>query len=391
MIDFTFYSPTFFAFGKNAEAETGKLAKRYGATKALLHYGQQSVIRSGLLDRVETSLHEAGIETVRLGGVVPNPEASKVYEGIELGRREGVDMVIGVGGGSAVDSARAIAAGVQCGGGFWDFYDDKKTIEKALPIGCVLTLAATGTEGSNSSVITKVEDNQKKRGIGHNLLRPAFSVLNPELTYTLPAYQTACGIADMLAHILERYLSNTPDVELTDRMSEAVMKTIVNQGRIAIREPENYEARAALMWAGMVAHNDILGVGREQDWSSHQMEHELSAVYGVAHGAGLAVVFPAFMTYTLEHDLARYAQLAHRVFDVEPDFGNLRGMAEEGIRRFKAFLKEIGMPLTFAELGAREEDIPMLASRVYLTNGDLLGFFQPLSRDDIANVYRLAL
>ncbi|HHT45034.1 MAG TPA: iron-containing alcohol dehydrogenase [Fastidiosipila sp.] len=391
MLDFTFHSPTFFEFGRNAEDQTGKLAKRFGAKKVMLHYGQQSVIKSGLLDRVEKSLHDEGIETVRLGGVVPNPEASKVYEGIELGRKENIDMIIGVGGGSAVDSAKAIAVGIPYDGDFWDFYDKGQRAEAALPVGCVLTLAATGTEGSDSTVITNVEDDRKKRGYGSHFMRPVFSVLNPELQFTLPPYQTACGIVDMIAHVLERYLSNTPDVELTDRMSEAVIKTIINQGRIAVKEPDNYEARAALLWGGMVAHNNLLGVGREQDWSSHQIEHELSAIYGVAHGAGLAVVFPAFMTFTLEHGLERYAQFAHRVFDVEADFMNPRAVAEEGIRRFKAFLTEIGMPTTFAELGAKEEDIPMLAKRVKFNTEDTLGFFQPLSRKDVEAIFRLAL
>lgn len=390
MLDFQFHSPTHFTFGKHAEEKTGAMAKRYGAKKVLLHYGQNSVIKSGLLDRVEKSLHEAGIETVRLGGAVPNPEALKVYEGIALGRKENVDMIISVGGGSAGDSAKAIAVGIPYEGDFWDFYDKGVHAKRALPVGIVLTLAATGTEGSSASVITNVDDDRKKRGYGSPLLRPTFSILNPELMFTLPPYQTACGVTDMFAHILERYLTNTPDVELTDRMAEAVMKTIINQGRIAIREPENYEARAALMWAGTIAHNDILGVDREQDWSSHAIEHELSAIYGVAHGAGLAVIFPAFMTFTLDHDVARYAQLAHRVFEVEADFMNPRGLAIEGIRRFKEFLHEIGMPLTFAELGAKEEDIPMLAKRVRM-KGEKLGFFQPLDRDDIAAIYRLAL
>jgi alcohol dehydrogenase YqhD (iron-dependent ADH family) len=215
-------------------------------------------------------------------------------------------------------------------------------------------------------------------------------VLNPELMYTLPAYQTACGITDMLAHILERYLTQTEDVELTDRMSEAVMRTIINCAPVAIKEPDNYNARATLMWAGTIAHNDILGAGRRQDWSSHAMEHELSAIYGVAHGAGLAVVFPAFMMYTLDGNIARYAQFAHRVFDVEADFFRPRGMALEGIRRFRRFLHEIGMPLTFAELGAKPDDIPMLARRVKLGKGGKLGSFMPLTVDDIENVYRLA-
>ena len=389
MLDFSFYSPTYFAFGKNSESRVGELAQRFGATKVLLHYGQGSVIRSGLLDRVEESLQEAGIETVRLGGVVPNPEASKVYEGIELSRREGVDFIIGVGGGSACDSAKAIAVGVPYDGDFWDFYKGEKKVECALPIATVITLAATGTEGSNSSVITHVENNRSKWSIRSDLVRPVFSILNPELTFTLPPYQTACGITDMIAHIMERYLTNTEGVELTDSMCLAVMKTIVHQGAIAMKNPRDYYARANLMWAGTVAHNDSLGMDREQDWSSHKLELELSALYGVAHGAGLAVMLPAFMEYQLDHNPKRLAVFASEVFDVEPS-DDLTAMAEEGIYRFRAYLKSIGMPLTLRDIAVPEEDIPLLASRIQMNNGDLFGFYRPLNRQQIEEVYRLA-
>jgi len=389
MLNFSFYSPTYFAFGRNSEFRVGELARRFGATKVLLHYGQGSVIRSGLLDRVDASLQEVGIDTVRLGGVVPNPEASKVYEGIEFSRREGVDFVIGVGGGSACDSAKAIAVGVPYDGDFWVFYQRKRKVEHALPIATIITLAATGTEGSDSSVITHMEHNRSKLSIRSDLVRPVFSILNPELTFTLPPYQTACGITDMIAHVMERFLTNTEGVELTDSMCLAVMKTIVHQGTITIKNPYDYSARANLMWAGTVAHNNSLGMDREQDWSSHKLGHELSALYGVEHGAGLAVLLPAFMMYQLDHNPKRMATFATEVFEVEPS-DDLTAMAEEGISRFRAYLKSIGMPLTLRDIAVPEEDIPLLASRIQMNNGDLFGFYRPLNRQQIEEVYRLA-
>ncbi len=390
MLNFDFCSPTYFAFGKDTEKRIGELTESFGGTKVLLHYGKGSVERSGLLDRVRDSLNEYNIDYVELGGVLPNPRASMVYDGIELCRKEKVDFVIGLGGGSAIDSAKAIALGACYDGDFWDFYEGKVLPEECLPIATVLTLAATGSEGSNSSVISN-EKLGKKYGLGCELIRPVFSVMNPELTYTLPEYQTACGIVDMLSHILERYLTNTQDVELTDRLCESVMITLIDNGPLAIENPEDYEARANLMWAGTLAHNNLLGVGREQDWSSHQMEHELSAFYDVAHGAGLAVVTPAFMKYTMENHVMRYAQLAHRVWNIDLDFEHPEETAKAGIRAFENFFESIGMPITFEELGAKAEDIPHLAENVRLNNGDKLGFFQPLSREDVKNIYELCL
>ena len=391
MNNFDFCSPTYFAFGKDTEKRVGELTKKFNGSKVLLHYGQGSVIKSGLLDIVRESLRQENIEFVELGGVLPNPRADLVYEGIELCKKEKVDFIIGLGGGSAIDSAKAISVGSLYDGDFWDFYEMKAIPQKAIPVATILTLAATGSEGSNSSVISNIKLG-KKYGLNSELIRPVFSILNPEYTYSLPAYQTACGIVDMLSHIMERYFTNTQDVGLTDRLCEAVMQTLIANGKVAMQDPNNYEARANLMWSGTMAHNNILGVGREQDWSSHAMEHELSALYDVAHGAGLAVVFPAFMKFTMPKHIMRYAQLANRVFHIEMDFENPENTARAGIEAFVDFFKSLNMPTTFEELGAKEEDIPTLAANARIKGGgDQLGFFEPLNRKDIEAVYQLML
>ena len=387
MNNFNFYSPTYFEFGRNTEEKAGKLIKRFGGKKTLVHYGSGSVVRSGLLGRVLASLDAEGILHVELGGAMPNPRSGLVYEGIELCRKEKVDFILAVGGGSAIDSAKAIAIGVPYEGDFWDFYTGRK-IEEALPVGTILTLAAAGSEASASSVITH-ENGMVKRGTLSDKIRPVFSILNPELTKTLPAFQTACGATDMFAHVLERYFTNTKDVEITDRLCEGIMLTIINEAPKAIADPENYEARANLMWAGMVAHNDICGVGRVQDWGSHQLEHELSALYDVAHGAGLAVMFPAWMKFTMKHDVMRFSQLAVRVFGCQMDFQNPERTASEGIERFESFLRSIGMPLRFKELGAKLEDIPTLIEMLKMDKRGV-GNFVKLSAEDVEGIYMLA-
>ena len=271
MDNFNFYSPTEFVFGKGSEEKCGELVKKHGGTRILVHYGSGSVVKSGLLNRVTRSLEEAGLAHFELGGVVPNPRDTKVYEGIELCRKENIDFILSVGGGSTIDSSKAIAAGVCYDGDFWDFYCGKTQIKKALPVGTVLTIAAAGSEGSPSSVITK-ENGMEKRGTGSDLIRPKFSVLNPELTFTLPKYQTGCGATDIIAHVFERYFTTTKEVEITDRLCEAVLLTMIKETPRVIADPYNYDARANIMWAGMVAHNDIVGVGRAQDWNSHGLE-----------------------------------------------------------------------------------------------------------------------
>lgn len=389
MKNFTFYSPTFFVFGKKTENEAGHYIKKYGGSKVLIHYGGGSVVRSGLIDRIKASLDKEGIRYTELGGVQPNPRSGLVYKGIELCRKENVDFILAVGGGSVIDSAKAIAAGVPYDGDFWDFFEGKR-IEKTLKVGTVLTIAAAGSEGSDSMVITR-EEGMLKRGAGGDIIRPVFSILNPELTQTLPAYQTACGAVDIMAHILERYFTNTREVEITDRMCEAVLLTIIKEVPRVIEDPDNYEARANIMWAGMVAHNNLLGVGREQDWASHGIEHELSALYDVAHGAGLAVIFPAWMTYVYNHDINRFVQFAVRVWGCQMNFANPEETAKEGIKCFKQFLTSIGMPVNFKELGAREEDIPLLVEKMGLGENYTRGSFVRLKSSDVEKIYRLAL
>lgn len=391
MDNFTFYSPTYFVFGKEEENNAGKYVKRFGGSKVLLHYGGGSVVRSGLLDRVKQSLKSEDISFVELGGVKPNPRSGLVYEGIKLCRDEQVDFVLAVGGGSAIDSAKAIAAGVLHDGDFWEFYQGK-LVEKALPVGTILTISAAGSEGSPDSVIT-LEDGMFKRGATGEALRPKFSILNPELQKTLPAYQTACGITDILAHLYERYCTNTKEVEVTDRMIEGLMLTMIHEGPRVIADPDNYEARANITWAGMMAHNNSCGVGRTQDWASHQIEHELSAQYDCAHGAGLAVTMPAVMFYNLKHDVMRFAQLATRVWGVQMDFNNPEATAIKGIEALKNYLKSIGMPLTFAELGAKEEDIEKMAHTACYGDGGegTVGGFVALTEQDVINIYRLML
>lgn len=391
MNNFKFYSPTYFVFGKGEENNTGKYIKRFGGTKVLIHYGGGSVVRSGLLDRVKASLSAEGLDYLELGGVQPNPRSGLVYEGIALCKKEKVDFVLAVGGGSTIDSSKAIALGAVYDGDFWDFYSGKRT-EKALPVATVLTIAAAGSEGSNGSVITK-EEGMLKRSAGGDVLRPVFSILNPELTQTLPAYQTACGVTDIMAHLFERYFTNTKDVEVTDRLIEALLMTMIHEAPKVIADPNDYEARANIMWAGMMAHNNCCGVGREQDWASHDMEHELSALYDCAHGAGLAVVFPAWMEYNMNHDVMRFAQVASRVWGCAMDFQHPEVTAKAGIAAFRAFLKSIGMPQTLAELGGKEEDIPYLAHTAAYGNGNggTLGGFVVLKEEDMANIYRLTI
>ncbi len=391
MENFTFYSPTYFVFGKDQENTAGKYVKRFGGSKILIHYGGGSVVKTGLLGRVKASLESEGLHYIELGGAMPNPRSGLVYEGIELCRKENIDFVLAVGGGSAIDSAKAIAAGAVYDGDFWDFYQGK-SVTKALPIGTVLTISAAGSEGSPDTVITQ-ENGMFKRGASGEALRPAFSILNPALTQTLPPFQTACGIADIMAHLFERYFTNTKDVEVTDRMIEALLMTMIHEAPRAMADASDYQSRANIMWAGMMAHNNSCGVGRSQDWASHDIEHELSAIYDCAHGAGLAVVFPAWMSYNLKHDVTRFAQLATRVWGCPMDFWNPEATAKAGIDALKRFFESIGLPTNFAELGAKEEDIEKMAETACYGDGrqGTLGGFVKLNKQDIVNIYRLML
>lgn len=390
MNNFTFYSPTEFVFGKGTEMQAGELVRKYGASKVLIVYGGGSVVRSGLLERVRQTLAQTGIPCLELGGVQPNPIDTKVYEGIDLCRREGVDFVLAVGGGSVIDTAKAIAAGVPYEGDFWDFYIQKATVSSALKVAVVLTIPAAGSEGSGNSVITKVSTLQKMSLRAPELLRPRFSIMNPELTFTLPPYQTAAGIVDMMAHIMERYFTNTADTEIADRLCEGTLKAIITEAPRVMADPKDYGARANIMWSGMIAHNGTCGVGNEEDWASHFMEHEISALYDVTHGAGLAVIFPAWLTWMASHHVEKVAQYAARVWDV-PVSEDLKAMALEGVARLKSFFTSIGMPVNFAQLGVEHPDIELLVEHLHANKGEQVGCYVRLGRKETREIYELAL
>ena len=390
MQDFTFYSPTKIVFGKDVEQQIGELSRQLGG-KVLIHYGGGSIKRSGLYDVTKASLEDAGVAYVELGGVKPNPRLSLVHEGVDLCRKEEVTGILAVGGGSAIDSAKAIAAGAPYDGDVWDFYAGKAEPETVLPVGVVLTIPAAGSEASKSTVITN-EQTQEKFGWNWEALRPVFAVMNPERTYTLPPFQTACGVSDIMAHVMERYFTNEPNVAFSDRMCEALLKTMVEQAPRAIAQSDDYAARAEIMWAGTLAHNDLLGRGRIEDWSSHMIEHELSAFYDVAHGAGLAVVFPAWMKLIYKERLERFVQFAVRVFDVPYTAQEAEQTALEGIRRLKDFFASIGLPVTMKDLGVPDRsNYDQMAQRAVKTQGsDKLGSFRKLTSGDIRRIYELA-
>lgn len=389
MDNFVFYSPTEFVFGKGMELQAGNLAKKHNAHKVMIVYGGGSAIRSGLLQRIKNALDAAGVEYVELGGIRPNPTDPKVYEGIERARRKGVDFMLPVGGGSVIDTAKAIAAGVPYEGDFWDFFVGKAKVKKALKVGVVLTIPAAGSEGSGNSVITKLDGLHKLSLRVPDLLRPVFAVMNPELTYTLPPFQTACGIADMMVHIMERYFTNTQGVEISDRLCEGTLTAIMNEAYKVRQCPEDYDARANIMWCGMIAHNGTCGVGREEDWASHFLEHEVSAVYDVAHGAGLSVIVPAWMTFVLKRNPGKVVQFARRVFGI-PESGDAEKDALEGIARLKSFFKDMGLPVTFGELGVEYPDICLLVRKLHENKGELVGNYVKLDKECSREIYELA-
>lgn len=389
MDNFSYCTPTKYTFGTDAEFKAGIEAKAAGMTRVLIVTGGGSAIRSGLIDRVRQSLTEAGISSLLLSGIQPNPLDDKVREGIDICRAESIDGVMGVGGGSAIDTAKAIAAGTLYDGDFWDFYCGKAVIDKALPIGVVLTIPAAGSEGSGNSVITLREGMHKISLRTDYWLRPKFALLNPELTFTLPAWQTASGIADMMAHIFERYFSTTPDCEVTDRVAEGVLKAIITEAPKVMAKPDDYQARANIIWAGTLAHNGICGTGRREDWVSHFMEHEISAVYGVTHGAGLAVIVPAWMTFMTRHQPAKIAQFGRRVFGITTTDDATAGM--EAVMSLKAFFGSLGLPVTFAGLGISEPDIELLVNKLIENKGSEVGGYYRLRAPELAEIYRLAL
>ncbi len=386
MDNFTYRNATKIIFGKDTETKVGKKAARYG-NRALLIYGSGSIKKYGLYDRVLKSLKEAGLEVIELGGVQPNPRLSLVKKGIDLCRKEKADIIIAVGGGSVIDTAKAIAAGVYYEGDVWDFFTGKAELKKKVPVGVVLTIPAAGSESSISTVITN-EDGWYKKGFDSELSRPEFAILNPEITFTLPLYQTVCGVTDMIAHIMERYFTMVKDVELTDRMCEAVLKTIINNIPVVLKEPENYAARAEIMWAGSIAHNNLLSTGRIGDWASHKIEHEISAIYDIAHGAGLAIIFPAWMKYVYKKDISRFARFAVRVWGMEFDFFNPEKTAMEGIEKLASFFKEIGMPITFKEADIPYDRFEEMARKC--TKNGPVGNFVRLDKVDVVKILNLA-
>ncbi len=379
MENFTFYAPTMFVFGDGEEQKTGELVRRFDGTKVLLY------------DAVTASLDAAGLAWEELSGVQANPRSGIVYKGIEQVREKGFDFLIALGGGSVIDTAKAIGFGACYDGDFWDFFTGRAKITKSLPVGVVLTIAAAGSEGSDSCVITQERGNLKWGCPKTDLIRPKFAILDPRLTCTLPASQTANGAADIFAHICERYFSPTPDVALTDRLCEALMKTIVDAAPEALAHPDAYSPRADLMWAGMLAHNNSCGVGRVQDWASHQIEHELSAFYDCAHGAGLAVILPAWMEYVYPKDPMRFARFGAEVFGCEMDYARPERTAREGIRRLRVFFKSLGLPEKLRDIGGRLEDVPdMIEHRREKPNGFPFGGFMKFGPEEMEAVLRLS-
>ena len=389
MNDFKYYAPTRYIFGRDAQKNVGGMSAEFLGEKVLVVYGQSSAKKSGLLDQVLTSLKEQGVERVEFGGIMPNPTDGPVRKGIEICRQEGLTGILAVGGGSVIDTAKAIAAGVLYDGNFWDFYSGRAVPEKALPIGVVLTIPAAGSEGSGNSVITREEDLRKVSIRTEHVLRPVFALINPELSYTLPAYQTACGVVDMMAHIFERYFTPTEGTEVTDRISEGLLKAIIEDAPKILANPLDYDPRANIMWAGTLAHNGICGCGKAEDWSSHGMEHEISALYNVAHGAGLAVIFPAYMTYMAEHKPLRVAMMARNVFGIE--VADDKEAALKGVEKLKEFFKSIGMPLTMQELGVENPDIELMVKKLHENKGETFGAYYPLTSEETRAIYKLAL
>ncbi len=390
MLDFSYFNQTEIVFGKNTELSVGELVKKRGK-KAMIVYGGGSIKRSGLYDRVKKSLDDAGVAHCELGGVKPNPVLSLVHKGIELGRREGADFILAVGGGSVIDSAKVISMGMLYDGEVWDFFEGK-TAEKVVPVGVVLTIPAAGSENSADAVITNdLRGNEKWPSCSADYIRPVFSILNPELTFTLPPFQTACGAADIIAHALERYFTQDRDVDLSDRLLESVVRTMVKFAPAAIASPEDYNARSQIMWAGTLAHNSLFGCGRTGDWASHMIEHELSALYDVAHGAGLAVIVPAWMEYVLPGNEARLAQFANRVFDVEYDAFVQENTARKGISLLRAFFKSIDLPVTLSELGIPGDRVDEMAERCTYGDQWAPGNFKKLKKADVAAIYKSCL
>lgn len=390
MENFTFYSPTLYEFGRGAEEKTGMLTFLMGVKKVMIVYGKKYVKSNGLLDRIEMSLDTIGIEYVEFGGIEANPTDDKVYEAIAIARDKHIDGLLAIGGGSVIDTAKAVAAGVPYSGDFWDFFSGKAMVKNALPVGVVLTIPGAGSEGSGNAVITKRETLQKISLRTDSILKPRFAIVNPEFTFTLTAYQTATGVVDMMSHIMERYFSPTSNVEVSDRLAEGLLLSLINEAPKALADPTDYQARANIEWAGTLAHNGLVGCGRREDWVSHFMEHEISAVYGVTHGAGLAVVIPAWMAFMAHHKPSKVAQFGRRVFGVEAR--DDRTAAIEAVASLRAFFSAVlRMPLTFKGLGIEEPDIDLLVKKLHEDKGEIIGGYYKLNEKDTRQIYELML
>ena len=390
--DFNFYAPTRVVFGRESEKKIGELVAACGAKKVLIHYGGGSAQRSGLLDVVREQLRDAGIAFCELGGVVPNPLLSKVREGIELCHREGVDFILAVGGGSVIDSSKAIGYGVPYDGDVWDFWAGKAVPKQCLPIGVVLTIPAAGSEMSSSCVIT-ADEGLLKRGINSDLCRCRFAVMNPERTFTLPPYQTAAGATDIMMHTMERYFSKYEDMTLTDSISEALLRTVKDSALVVMRNPEDYRHRAQIMWAGSLAHNDLTECGTEKDFATHRLEHELSALFGVTHGAGLAAIWPSWARYVKDKHLSRFVQFAVNVMGVPNDFSHPEETAERGICAVEEFYRQIGMPTSIHELLGREitdQEIDTMVEKCSRGGAITVGAMEVLDAQAMRDIYLMA-
>ena len=392
MENFAYYTPTKVVFGKDEEKNVGKLAKEFGAKKVLIHYGGGSAVRSGLIDKIKTSLTEENISFVELGGVKPNPRLSLIYEGIKLAKENSIDFILAVGGGSVIDSAKGIGYGIANPDieDVWDLYIGKKKTQKCAPIGVVLTIAAAGSEMSGGSVVTK-EDEQLKRSYGCDNARPKFAIMNPELTYTLPKYQIACGVVDIMMHTMERYFSPVGNLELTDKIAEGLLRTMIKYGKLSLENPYNYEARAEIMWASSLAHNGLTGCGGIGDWSTHQLEHDLGGVYDIAHGAGLSAVWGSWARYVYKENPKRFVQFAENVFGIEK-IGTDEDVAIKGIEAMENFYKDIEMPISISETGINlsDENVEMLAEKCSNNGTRYIGSFKKLFKEDMAKIYSMA-
>ena len=392
MKDFNYYAPTEVVFGENSEEQIAALVKKYGGTKVLVHYGGKSAERSGLLDKICGLLDDSGIAFKKLGGVVPNPRLSLVHEGIKLCRKEGIDFILAVGGGSVIDSSKAIAYGVPYKGEVWDFYLGKDKATEMLPVACVLTIPAAGSEMSEASVITN-EDGDVKLGYSNNLSRPKFAIMNPKRTFTLPPYQTAAGVTDMMMHTMERYFTKDDDMDLTTDIAEAMLRSMKDAIFAVLKNPEDYRYRAQIMWGGSLMHNGLTGCGVTDDWATHQLEHELSGMFNVTHGAGLAAIWPSWARYVMHENLSRFVRFAANVMNVPNDFTDPEGTALKGIEAMERFYHAIGMPINIKELIGKDitdEEIKEMTRKCSRNYQHTCGQLKVLKAEDMENIYKMA-